>query len=61
MKTTIGNLVSEIFEQYRRAYQDDDLAALATEVAVCEIFAAASRQGRTGRRSRDAVRGSAAA
>lgn len=42
MKTTIGSLVAQLFESYRRTYHDAQLAALATEVVVDELRAAAA-------------------
>ncbi len=35
--TTIGELISELYSAYERAYGDDELAAVATQVRICEL------------------------
>jgi hypothetical protein len=43
MKTTLGLLISEIFDMFERRYGDPELAALATEVTVNDMLS--SRRG----------------
>jgi hypothetical protein len=38
MKTTLGELVSELVESYEREYDDAELAAVATSVTIEEMF-----------------------
>lgn len=45
MRTTLGQLISELFDVYERRYRDPHLAALAAQVTVNELLSA--REGRT--------------
>ena len=46
MQTTIGQLVSELVDEYERIYRDHDLATVATSVTLEEILHAnAARAG----------------
>jgi hypothetical protein len=38
MRTTIGDLVSELVEQYEALYDDHELAAVATSVTIDDIM-----------------------
>lgn len=38
MKTTLGQLISELFDMYEDRYRDEELAALATQVTVTELL-----------------------
>jgi hypothetical protein len=38
MRTTVGDLVSELVEQYERLYHDHELAAVATSVTLDDIL-----------------------
>ena len=38
MRTTLGELVSELVEQYERLYHDHELAAVATSVTLDDIL-----------------------
>ena len=38
MRTTIGDLVSELVDQYERIYKDHELAAVATSVTIDDIM-----------------------
>jgi hypothetical protein len=38
MKTTLGQLISELFNMYEDRYRDEELAALATQVTVTELL-----------------------
>ncbi len=38
MRTTIGELVSELVDQYERLYHDHDLATFATSVTLGEVL-----------------------
>ena len=38
MKTTLGELVSELVESYERTYKDPELAAVAASVTLGEMF-----------------------
>jgi hypothetical protein len=38
MTTTLGQLISEIFNLYEDRYDDEELAALATQVTVTELL-----------------------
>jgi hypothetical protein len=38
MRTTLGELVSELVEQYERLYKDHELAAVATSVTLDDIM-----------------------
>lgn len=38
MRTTVGELVSELVEQYERLYKDHELAAVATSVTIGDIM-----------------------
>ena len=38
MRTTIGELVSELVEQYERLYKDHELATVATSVTLDDIL-----------------------
>ena len=38
MKTTLGLLVSELFDMFEQRYRDPELAALATEVIVNDLL-----------------------
>lgn len=40
MTTTLGDLVSELFEAYERSYGDETLAALATQARITELLRA---------------------
>lgn len=44
MKTTIGQVVSELYTSYQRRYHDEELAALATQVVLSELLAALARE-----------------
>ncbi len=46
MKTTLGQLVSELFDAYERRHGDPDLAALATQVTVNELLIAGDGRSR---------------
>jgi hypothetical protein len=52
--TTMGQLISELFDKYERCYHDETLAALATQAAVVDILRA-SRARRRRARALDAV------
>jgi hypothetical protein len=39
MRTTIGQLVAALYDQYERRFHDEELAALATQVALNELLA----------------------
>lgn len=43
-KTTIGQVVSELYARYPRQYHDDELAALATQVVLSELLEARARE-----------------
>jgi len=47
MTTSLGQLVSDLFAKYEREFQDDHLAALATEVRISELLERANRERRT--------------
>ena len=49
MQTTIGQLVSALFDAYESRYHDPKLAALATEVTLTELLAGRDGRGRDGR------------
>lgn len=38
MRTTLGDLVSELVESYEREFDDTELAAVATSVTIEELF-----------------------
>lgn len=38
MRTTVGELVSELVEQYERLYKDHELATVATSVTLDDIL-----------------------
>jgi hypothetical protein len=38
MRTTLGELVSELVESYERKYEDSELAAVATSLTLEELF-----------------------
>lgn len=38
MRTTLGDLVSELVDQYERLYHDHELAAVATSVTLDDIL-----------------------
>ena len=38
--TTIGQLISDLYSKYERHYRDEELAAVATQVTVDELFRA---------------------
>ena len=38
MRTTLGQLVSELVDSYERMYRDPELAAVATSVTLEEMF-----------------------
>ncbi len=38
MRTTLGELVSELVESYEREYEDHELATVATSVTLEEMF-----------------------
>lgn len=38
MRTTLGDLVSELVDQYERLYHDHELAAVATSVTIDDIL-----------------------
>ena len=46
MKTTIGQLVSKLFETYEHRYHDEELAAIATEVMLDDILRVQRRRTR---------------
>lgn len=52
MQTTIGQLVSALFDAYESRYHDPKLAALATEVTLTELLA---NRARSRRQARSAV------
>ncbi|HEU4729836.1 MAG TPA: hypothetical protein VFT22_18195 [Kofleriaceae bacterium] len=52
METTIGQLVATLFAAYDRRFHDEDLAAVATQVRIAELFE--DRSLRAGRRRRRA-------
>lgn len=51
MTTTVGQLISDLYAKYERELHDEHLAALATEVRVCELLEQSPR-----RRGRDRKR-----
>lgn len=44
MTTTLGDLVSELFDEYERSYGDETLAALATQARITELLRASRRR-----------------
>jgi hypothetical protein len=38
MKTTLGQLVADLFEEYQHRYHDEELAAVATQVTLRELM-----------------------
>lgn len=52
MTTTLGHLVTTLFDQYEERYHDEKLAAVATQVTVDHLI----RAGRPLARRRPAVR-----
>lgn len=47
--TTMGQLISELFSKYERKYRDEELAALATQVALDDILRARRRAAKRSR------------
>lgn len=43
MTTTMGQLVSELFDKFERRYHDERLAAVATQAAIEEILRGSRR------------------
>jgi hypothetical protein len=52
MTTTIGQLISTLYDRFQTVYGDDKLAAFATQVKVQEVLV---RNGRTRTRARKTV------
>ena len=52
MTTTMGQLVSKLYDRYERAFHDEELAALATQAMIEEILKDARVRGHGRRRSR---------
>jgi hypothetical protein len=50
METTIGQLVATLFAAYDRRFHDEDLAAVATQVRIAELFEDRSLRGTRRRR-----------
>lgn len=47
MRTTLGQLVSELVDQYERLYHDHELATVATSVTIEELLHANDRRVRS--------------
>jgi hypothetical protein len=52
MKTTLGQLIADLYEEYVEVSQDPDLAAVATAATVNELLCEAARRGRPARSRR---------
>jgi hypothetical protein len=50
MTTTVGQLVSDLYEKYERELHDEHLAAIATEVRVAELLEHMPRRRGRGRK-----------
>ncbi len=45
-KTTLGQLVEGLYSQYERAYADEEIAAVATQVTLDDMMNARARRNR---------------
>jgi hypothetical protein len=50
--TTMGQLVSQLFDRYERTFHDEELAALATQAMIEEILKDSRTRGLQRRRQR---------
>lgn len=50
MTTTMGQLISDLYAKYERELHDEHLAAVATQIRVCELLESAPHKRGRGRR-----------